>query len=438
MSPRFHWHVITTTFLFAGVVGTFVALALFNPPGYVFATYEDLIGEWLQTFGFAATLVLSVLIAVSRGPFRWFFTLLALACFYTVMEEISWGQRLFGFETPELLKTAGNLQGEANLHNLLTGPVATPTKAIIEYLMAAAFVGYGLFYPLTLRWKWAPSLWLEHFGIGAPPLYLWPFFVTAAFLELGPLNFNEAEIAELLIALALAIFAAHYWFAHRAEPGLPVGGVLTSSTSVRLMLVILAMVLAIGACATVTTYAIYNSPTLRPTIDARLLNGYEKFASRYGSHGRWDIAVQLYMLAQAKNPDSAYYMRRIANAFQKMGNETLFQIHNKKALELAARDLARKSDSISANLSLARTYRQSGDNQKVSYYVQKANAIALERVRETPDDAHHNYWLAKTYREMGDYQSALRYYRRAVELNPGSSKYRRAYLEMQRVERNEQ
>ena len=40
-------------------------------------------------------------------------------------------------------------------------------------------------------------------------------------------------------------------------------------------------------------------------------------------------------------------------------------------------------------------------------------------------------WLAKTYREMGNYPSAREYYRRALELNPGSSKYRRAYLEMQ-------
>ena len=429
---------MTATLLFVGVVGTYVVLALYNPPGYVFATYEDLIGEWLQTFAFAAALVFSALIAASRGPFRWFFALLALACFYTVMEEISWGQRLLGFDTPELLKTAGNLQGEANLHNLLTGPIATPAKAIIEYLLAAAFVGYGLLYPLALRWKWAPVLWLERIGIAAPPLYLWPFFVTAAFLELGPLNFNEAEIAELLVALALAVFTAHYWFARRTVPDLPAGAVLASHMAPRYTLVILATVFAIGVGATATTYAMYTSPKSRPKIDARLLNGYEKFASRYGSHGRWDVAVQLYTLAQARNPDSAYYMRRIADAFQKMGNDTLFRIYNKKALDLAARNLAGKPDSISANLSIARTYRQSGDNQKVGYYVQKANAIALERVRQTPDNAHDNYWLAKTYRDMGDYQSARQYYRRAVELNPGSSKYRRAYLEMQSSNDGEQ
>lgn len=427
---RSQWHAITATLLFMCVIGAYLALASFNPPAYIFATYEDLIGEWLQTFGFAAALLFSIPIATSRGPFRWFFALLALASFYTVMEEISWGQRVFGFATPEWLKT-GNLQGEANLHNLMTGPVATRSKAVLEYLMAAAFVGYGLLYPLALRRNWQPARWLERIGIPSPPLYLWPFFVTAGYLELGPLNFNEAEVAELLIALALAIFAAHYWFARRAAPDMSVGGALAPDAAAGFARVILATVLAIVVFATAATYAMYSSPESRAKIDARLLNGYEKFASRYGSHGRWDVAVQLYMRAQTNKPESAYYMRRIADAFQKMGNNTLFQIHNNKALELAARDLANKPESISANLSLARTYRQAGDDSKASYYTQQANAIARRRVQENPDDAHDNYWLAKTYRELGDYQLARDHYRRAVELKPTSAKYRRAWLEMQ-------
>jgi hypothetical protein len=37
------------------------------------------------------------------------------------MEEISWGQRIFGFATPESL--SGNIQGEFNLHNLATNQI---------------------------------------------------------------------------------------------------------------------------------------------------------------------------------------------------------------------------------------------------------------------------------------------------------------------------
>jgi len=33
-------------------------------------------------------------------PQRWFLYLLATASFYVFMEEISWGQRIIGFDTP--------------------------------------------------------------------------------------------------------------------------------------------------------------------------------------------------------------------------------------------------------------------------------------------------------------------------------------------------
>jgi|GEM_PF-1464372 len=39
---------------------------------------------------------------------------------FLAMEEISWGQRIFGIETPEALRTI-NVQGEINLHNLSVG-----------------------------------------------------------------------------------------------------------------------------------------------------------------------------------------------------------------------------------------------------------------------------------------------------------------------------
>lgn len=45
------------------------------------------------------------------------YLLFAFMLFTSSMEEISWGQRIFGIETPEMLKTV-NYQGELNIHNL--------------------------------------------------------------------------------------------------------------------------------------------------------------------------------------------------------------------------------------------------------------------------------------------------------------------------------
>ncbi|MEO6468245.1 MAG: hypothetical protein ABIP21_04030 [Acidimicrobiia bacterium] len=47
----------------------------------------------------------------------WFFAVFGLGLFVVAMEEISWGQWLFFFETPGSWK-AINRQGETNLHNL--------------------------------------------------------------------------------------------------------------------------------------------------------------------------------------------------------------------------------------------------------------------------------------------------------------------------------
>ena len=44
--------------------------------------------------------------------------LLTLLCLFGAGEEISWGQRLFGLETPDYLKDR-NAQGELGIHNLV-------------------------------------------------------------------------------------------------------------------------------------------------------------------------------------------------------------------------------------------------------------------------------------------------------------------------------
>jgi hypothetical protein len=45
------------------------------------------------------------------------YALLGLGLFFLGMEEISWGQRLFGFRSPRTLENV-NVQGEVNVHNL--------------------------------------------------------------------------------------------------------------------------------------------------------------------------------------------------------------------------------------------------------------------------------------------------------------------------------
>ena len=166
-------HKIAAWVFFFVIVGGYFLMAAKFPLAYIVATYEDLVGEWAQVFLFAATMLLSIRLACYKSNYRLFFGVLALACFYVVGEEISWGQRLFNLTTPEFFKTH-NLQNETNLHNFFTGPIKTTLKQYLEYLIASGLVVYGLLYPLLLTARWKPALWFNNKGLPYPPALLRP------------------------------------------------------------------------------------------------------------------------------------------------------------------------------------------------------------------------------------------------------------------------
>ena len=73
---------------------------------------------------------------------------LAVVCFFGFGEEISWGQRIFGIETPAGLKQA-NSQQETNLHNL---------KALsgifdLDYAFRDFWLVFGVLIPLLALWR---------------------------------------------------------------------------------------------------------------------------------------------------------------------------------------------------------------------------------------------------------------------------------------------
>lgn len=77
--------------------------------------------------------------------------LLGTMCILLAMEEISWGQRIFGWATPESF-LASNYQQETNLHNL--DATASSFFHIFEYIfvfLCSALCGYTLFLRNWLR-----------------------------------------------------------------------------------------------------------------------------------------------------------------------------------------------------------------------------------------------------------------------------------------------
>ena len=97
---------------------------------------EDGLFEWMTAVLFLGS---SILCFITYKRNKNIFILgLAMMFFMGMGEEISWGQRLFGFDTPEELKQV-NVQKETNIHNLeifngiyLNGEKKTGWERILE------------------------------------------------------------------------------------------------------------------------------------------------------------------------------------------------------------------------------------------------------------------------------------------------------------------
>jgi len=418
-------HKMVILGVFVLIVGGYAFMAANYPIAYIWATYEDLVGEWAQTYFFLAATILSVLVALQKTHYRWFFVVLAIACSYVVLEEISWGQRIFGFSTPDFLKSR-NLQGEANLHNLFTGPHKTLLKDLISFGVALGLIGYGLLYPLTQSLNWKPALWLDKIGIAAPPLLLWPFFTLAAIFELKPLSFNEAEIAELLIAVSLAMSALHHLLViRRSLPGTSADLSRNDSLVLGRWLIILS---ATGvALAGLTTVVFYSAPGNQSRVDGRIERGIEKFAGRYERYDRCDIANDLYAILLQKEPERVYILRKMTACYTQMGQSEMAEKTLMSAVDIDLRTYSTDPWRASVNQSLVRSYRLAGNTDEAQEHLALALKIGVTRIQEKPDSAKAAYSFGRTLKLAGRRDEALEQFTRAYEIDRTSSKYRKAY-----------
>ena len=144
------------------LLGLFVAIFLWSPASFYETSLEDGPVEWMSAIlPIAASFLLVVrgasVLARARdfGEMSWpgvALVLSAAVLFALGMEEMSWMQRIFGFDTPQAL--SGNIQNELNLHNLATNQVGTLHKLVgFAFLVLLPFINATT--PLTAA---APGL----------------------------------------------------------------------------------------------------------------------------------------------------------------------------------------------------------------------------------------------------------------------------------------
>jgi len=169
----------------------FVLLFLISPTAFNWLGSEDNVVEYLSAlFGvvgaaFFAGVVLAAWHLPDGSPNRRltlvFAALCALALFLLGMEEISWGQRLFGFGTPESF--TANRQGEVNLHNFFTTPIHTVYRlgSWAVLILLPFLVTFGPRFRLFDTFhNFLPPRWIA--AMSAPVACFnyntWPFFPT--------------------------------------------------------------------------------------------------------------------------------------------------------------------------------------------------------------------------------------------------------------------
>jgi hypothetical protein len=133
---------------------------------------EDSILEYLQFIFYFLTAVIAFKIFLQlkigrRKLSAVIFFLFSLALFFVAFEEISWGQRILGFKTPENIKEI-NVQRELNLHNLFSYDLNRKVYIIVGI--------YGIFSRLIVV-KLLSKKNKNNLLIFTPPFSLVPYFL---------------------------------------------------------------------------------------------------------------------------------------------------------------------------------------------------------------------------------------------------------------------
>ena len=160
---------------------------------------EDGFIESFTAISFFLTAVIFLILFIrTRAVILIFFV---LAFIFGAGEEISWGQRLFGFETPESIESV-NAQREFNLHNLNVFNSVDEEghkQGISRFfgfntLFFLFCLAYGILLPLMMKIGFVRNI-VERIKLPVPPLILGVFFLInyLLFKALSVLNVVEGS-----------------------------------------------------------------------------------------------------------------------------------------------------------------------------------------------------------------------------------------------------
>ena len=167
-----------------------------NNDFYLSIAGEDDFIEWSTMWSFLMASIGCVFGAIlgynQFKKFEWFYVGLALFCFIVAMEEISWGQRLFGYIPPNYF-LENNFQQELTFHNMMG-------ISLRKIILKTIALGYGVILPLSML---IPSMYrlLSKLRVVVPPLELIPSFLLVFFLNKAYPWILTDEVVELILGV---------------------------------------------------------------------------------------------------------------------------------------------------------------------------------------------------------------------------------------------
>lgn len=217
--------LITMLFLpLAAVLGAVIS-ALMGKEMYVWYTGEDQFAETLQVLFYAMAFVMNILVInqLWKKEYKttmFLYSVVLLGLLFMIGEELSWGQRIFGWDTSESLRSI-NKQDETNIHNIYG---VGSTFKWLQMLVGA----YGALFPLLLLridfFKRDEEFWsfvIPHYTL-IPfflPLFIWRIyrnvFEAPKEIYFAVSEFNE--VMELILAMGMALFMIYQWRRLKAD-----------------------------------------------------------------------------------------------------------------------------------------------------------------------------------------------------------------------------
>jgi hypothetical protein len=202
-------------------MAAWLALKKIENPIYYRIVREDNVLEWAQFLFFGAATVFAGAAAVRFAKTRRsvhfaLYAALSAALLFTTGEEISWGQRIFGFAANDFFRTH-NVQKEFTIHNL---------DGIQNHLLIPLYIAAGLFG--TFAWLVARKLrpgfrdaasWVVPDWNLAP--YFLPVLLIYGYFQIGVyaywhgldafpiggfIKWNDQEPAEFVMSAGLLLF----------------------------------------------------------------------------------------------------------------------------------------------------------------------------------------------------------------------------------------